>query len=61
MGRSYEISNMLCPVCNKTFPIPRRKDHRRANGHIKDIWCPFCKDVQKMVEYHPAKAICTMG
>ncbi|MBP3505091.1 MAG: hypothetical protein J6K43_01625 [Lachnospiraceae bacterium] len=37
------------------------EDHRSCNGHIKDIWCPFCKDVQKMVEYHPTKAICTLG
>lgn len=47
----YAISDMVCPGCGKSFPIPRKKDRKRENGHIKDIYCPFCKTVQGMREY----------
>ena len=48
---SYDISYLRCNDCGKSFPIPRKKNSRRENGHIKDLWCPFCMEVKKMVEY----------
>lgn len=48
--RRFEISRLFCPVCENKFPIPRRKDKRRKNGHKKDIWCPYCKEVKTMIE-----------
>ena len=59
--KKFEISDMLCPVCKHTFPIPRNKNARRPRGHIKDLYCPFCKDVRKMIEYQPSQAKFTMS
>lgn len=44
------ISNCICPECGHTFPIPRRMDRQRPKRHIKDLYCPFCGRVQKMLE-----------
>lgn len=51
MRRNFSISTFICPECNTKFPIPRKKSNQREKGHIKDIWCPFCKDTRKMLEY----------
>jgi uncharacterized protein YbbK (DUF523 family) len=47
--RNFTISQCVCPDCGKGFPIPRVR--QRERGHIKDIYCPFCKDVKKHIEY----------
>lgn len=49
-NRSYTISNMICPDCGKAFPIPRLKSSARERGHIKDLYCPFCNKISKMLE-----------
>ena len=46
----YEISKFICPECNGVFPLPRQKSCRREKGHIKDLWCPFCKKKVKTLE-----------
>lgn len=46
----YIISELTCPECGKIFPIPRWKGAKRSHGHIKDIWCPYCKGIKKFVE-----------
>ena len=48
--RFMDTSIMICPVCKKKFPIMRNHGQRRAKGHIKDIWCPFCGTERKFVE-----------
>ena len=45
-----EIHYCTCPICNKKFPIARKKSKKRNNGHKKDIWCPFCRKVSNMIE-----------
>ena len=47
---AYEISDLTCPECGNRFLIPRRSNKLRKDGHIKDIWCPFCSKETKMVE-----------
>jgi len=42
------IEYYICPECGMKFPIPRKK--RREKGHIKDLWCPGCKKIQKFVK-----------
>lgn len=49
--QKYDISQFVCPGCNKTIPLPRKMKKPRENGHIKDIYCPWCDKVQKMAEY----------
>ena len=48
--RFMDQSTFICPECKNTFPIMRPHGHNREKGHIKDIWCPYCKKVQKFLE-----------
>ena len=48
--RNFSISYFICPECNNSFPLPRRKNKERERGHIKDLYCPFCNKVQKTME-----------
>lgn len=48
--RYMDQSIFICPVCNNQFPIMRNHGHHRERGHIKDIWCPFCKEDRKFQE-----------
>ena len=49
-NRSFTISNLICPSCGSSFPIPRLRSNARERGHIKDIYCPFCNRTEKMLE-----------
>lgn len=46
----YTISDFICPECGRSFPLPRQKSKRREKGHIKDLYCPFCKKYVKTFE-----------
>lgn len=48
--RNYTISRCVCTNCGLIFPIPRKKSAAREKGHIKDIWCPSCKEISKFFE-----------
>lgn len=48
--RFMDQSVLICPVCNKSFPIMRPHGQQRGKNHIKDIWCPYCKTIQKFKE-----------
>ena len=51
MGKgSFDLSNLVCLECGNIFTIPRRRRKHRCDGHIKDLWCPFCKRVNKHYE-----------
>ena len=51
MGKgSFDLSNLVCLECGNIFTIPRRRRKHRSDGHIKDLWCPFCKNVNKHYE-----------
>ena len=43
-------SYLKCSECGKQFPIMRSKGYKREKGHIKDLWCPFCKSESKFKE-----------
>lgn len=45
-----QISNCICPECGNSFPIPRRPDRKRARGHRKKLWCPYCGKETNMIE-----------
>ena len=44
------ISQLICPGCGNKFPIPRRNGSMREKGHRKWIYCPYCKEMQNMLE-----------
>jgi uncharacterized protein YbaR (Trm112 family) len=48
--QNYTISYCYCPECKHSIPIPRRNNIKRKNGHIKDLYCPYCNKVTKMTE-----------
>lgn len=54
------ISNLMCPVCEHIMPIPRHVGCQRKDGHIKDMFCPYCGKKRKFVE-HKGNAIKTMA
>jgi len=58
--KSFVISYFICQKCNNTFPLPRFKNSQRENGHIKDIWCPWCKDESKFLEIKDKQAYKTV-
>ncbi len=47
---SFDLSSLICLECGNIFTIPRRRRKHRADGHIKDLWCPICKEVRKHYE-----------
>ena len=59
-ANKFEISNFICPDCGKSFPLPRAKSMRREKGHIKDLYCPFCKKTVKTFEIRPRDAFATL-
>ena len=48
-GNMY-TSYMTCSECGKQFPIMRCRGNMREKGHLKDMWCPFCKQDVKFIE-----------
>lgn len=50
MHKNDFISHLICPNCGLVFPIPRKKSSKRGKNHIKDLYCPHCRKVQKFVE-----------
>lgn len=50
-NRKISISDFYCTQCgHKTLPIPRRDGQGREPGHLKNLYCPFCKMEQNCVE-----------
>lgn len=49
-ARQCVISNFVCVECGDVLPLPRNHGRQRKNGHVKDIWCPKCKEVTKFKE-----------
>ncbi len=48
------ISNMYCTKCgNKGIDIPRRNGQQREPGHLKKIFCLYCKKETNHVEIKP--------
>lgn len=44
------ISYLKCSVCGYVASVPRKIGKQRENNHIKDMYCPFCKKVEKFKE-----------
>jgi hypothetical protein len=49
-----EISEMYCTCCgNKGISIPRKSNKFRGSGHLKKIYCIYCKAEKNHVEIRP--------
>ena len=43
-GRHFTISTFKCTVCGKEgIPISRKQSNQRKAGHLKKIYCIYCK------------------
>lgn len=43
-------SSFICPECGLRMTIPRRRSRKRAEGHIKTMYCAKCNEVRDFVE-----------
>lgn len=51
MVANITISEMYCTQCGKrNIPIPRKKGQGREPGHLKKMYCIYCKKKTNMVE-----------
>lgn len=42
--RNYVISYFMCTNCgHETIPLPRLANNKKHWGHLKKMYCPFCK------------------
>jgi phage FluMu protein Com len=48
-ARSFVLRVFKCPGCGRLQTAP--KGWESEPGHIKDMYCPFCKEVQKFIQY----------
>lgn len=59
--RRYMVtSNFVCPECGMIMPLPRNHGNRRESGHIKDLYCPRCKETRKFTEIARKNAYTTL-
>lgn len=50
MSGNFYKSTFICPECGKPFYVQRPKKKKRANGHIKTMFCAYCGDMRDFVE-----------
>lgn len=48
--RSFDMRTFRCPECGGTAKAAKRADRRTGPGHIKTMWCPWCRDMRDMVQ-----------
>lgn len=41
------VSYMFCERCRRAVPIQRQPGRLRKRGHVKTMWCPWCKRVTR--------------
>lgn len=39
-----------CPDCGSVFRAFKSSAKRTSAGHVKDMYCPWCKKEEKMVQ-----------
>ena len=50
-NNSYIISDFYCTKCgNKGIALPRKTKKIREPGHLKKLYCPYCREVVNHVE-----------
>ena len=51
MPKNTNLSKMYCVICgNEGIPINRKRGQNREPGHLKKLYCPYCKMQENMVE-----------
>ena len=51
MTRNFTVSDFYCTQCgNKGMPIPRKMAKERNSGHLKKLYCIYCKEDVNHIE-----------
>lgn len=52
--KNFSISKMYCVNCHREgISIPRRNGKYREAGHLKNLYCVYCKENHNHVEIKP--------
>lgn len=44
-GRHFSISQFKCTQCSREgIPISRKQSNQRESGHLKKIYCLYCRE-----------------
>ena len=46
--KEYYIRLFRCPDCGREMYAPKRGGRKTKPGHLKWLWCPWCKGVKNM-------------
>lgn len=46
-NHKIKIRVFICPDCNNKMYAPKKSCHMTGMNHIKDMWCPYCKEVKQ--------------
>lgn len=51
MGKQKASSTiLLCPECKKRFKIWRKTSKQKKKGHVKHMFCPYCRQTVGFIE-----------
>ena len=50
MSKTFVLRNFMCPNCSNIISAPKKASRRTPIGHIKHMWCPYCKTIQGFIE-----------
>ena len=39
-----------CPSCNYVYTAYKNSARRTKQGHLKKLYCPFCKDTHNFIQ-----------
>lgn len=48
--RAFEMRLFRCPECERTIKAAKTKGRMTAAGHIKTMYCPFCKEERDFIQ-----------
>ena len=54
MNNQFYMSDFYCTKCgNLSMSLPRAKKKQREAGHLKNLYCPHCREEHNHVEMRP--------
>ena len=50
MARTFIMRQFICPNCLKIVTAAKKANQKTKVGHIKHMWCPYCKSYQGFIQ-----------
>ena len=60
-NKQVVMSMFVCPDCDKVIYELPRIHRQREKGHIKDLFCPWCKTTKKCKEIRHGEVYKTLS